>query len=516
MQYDHIVLGAGSAGAIVAARLSEDPNRSVLLIEAGPDYTTLESLPEEVRKGYASVTDIMTSDHNWQYTGIPNAKAPPMLVARGKITGGSSAINGQVFLRCPPDDLNLWAAAGNDEWQFEKCLDYFIKLETDQEFGHLPIHGSDGPIICRRFAPEEWNADQAAFYQACRDAGIPDCPDHNDPNSTGVGPIPANNPNGIRWSTTLGYLNPARHRVNLTIRANCTVQRILFDRKRAVGVEVESGGERFAVHGKEIILSAGAVASPQILMLSGVGPRAHLEEYGIPVIHDLPGVGQNLRDHPMVRITWKNKPEHPMDPFAPRNQVLLRWTSENSHLWNDMIMFMISFGTERVDRGGNRLEAVGIRMLASINLAEGVGEVRLQSRDPGVQPVLDYRYLESEFDRRRLREGVRLAIKLGEHPAFANIFADRIEPTDDELASDDALDDYMIREVATGQHTSATCKMGPISDPMAVVDQYGKVHGVQGLRVVDASIMPDCTRANTNVTTMMIGEKIADFIKQGK
>jgi choline dehydrogenase len=251
-------------------------------------------------------------------------------------------------------------------------------------------------------------------------------------------------------------------------------------------------------------------------MLSGVGPRAHLEEYGIPVIHDLPGVGQNLRDHPMVRITWKNKPEHPMDPFAPRNQVLLRWTSENSHLWNDMIMFMISFGTERVDRGGNRLEAVGIRMLASINLAEGVGEVRLQSRDPGVQPVLDYRYLESEFDRRRLREGVRLAIKLGEHPAFANIFADRIEPTDDELASDDALDDYMIREVATGQHTSATCKMGPISDPMAVVDQYGKVHGVQGLRVVDASIMPDCTRANTNVTTMMIGEKIADFIKQGK
>ncbi len=196
-------------------------------------------------------------------------------------------------------------------------------------------------------------------------------------------------------------------------------------------------------------------------------------------------------------------------------QMALRTTAEGSDLRNDLQVLMQSFATERIDRGGDRMAPLGIRMVAILNLAMSSGELRLTSSDPNVQPSLDYRYLEDEFDRRRLRDAVRLCVRLGEHEAYKDIIEERIEPTDADLASDEALDQFLLREVTTGQHISCTCKMGPASDPMAVVDQHGRVHGMQNLRVVDASIMPNCVRANTNVTTMMIGEHIADFIRQG-
>jgi choline dehydrogenase len=506
LKYTHIVVGAGSAGAALATRLSEDPERSVLLLEAGPDYPDLETMPVDLKFGWGTGADFVVEDeHNWKYTAKSTAKGPTMDVPRGKVTGGTSAINGQVFLRAIPEDFEYWVSMGNDEWSYEQVLPYYRKLETDTDFSD-DFHGTEGPIIVRRHPLDELQPDQAAFYNACVAAGYAENPDHNHPDATGVGPYPLNNPEGIRWSTAIGFLSMARHRINLTIRPNCTTRRVLFDDTRATGVEVESGGESFVVNGDEIILSAGPIGSPHLLMLSGIGPADQLAEHGISLVKDVPGVGQNLRDHPTVHVSWRAQPDVPAPPQEVGPQkVALRYTAPGSDIKNDMIKVM---RFRKIDRL--------LVMSVGLYLALGKGELKLQSPDPDVQPSLDYNYLQEAEDRRRLREGVRLCLELVDMKEFEKVVGERVNPDDAALASDNALDEWLMRSVSTMHHISCTAKMGPDSDPMAVVDQHGRVKGVQSLRVVDGSIMPDCTRANTNVPIMMMAERIADFIKAGE
>jgi choline dehydrogenase len=255
------------------------------------------------------------------------------------------------------------------------------------------------------------------------------------------------------------------------------------------------------------------MASPQILMLSGVGPADHLREMGIPVVHELPGVGQNLRDHPIVAIICDVRDDHEQDPLAPRTQTALRYTATGSPDRNDMQITASSFSTPI--GGADPFEPGGVRIQCILELADGKGEVRLSANDPHVQPSLNYHYLEEERDVERLREAVHISLQLLEHDAFGTIVDKVVQPSPEDLATDEALDDYMRRTVFNTTHASGTCKMGPATDPMAVVDQHLSIHGLEGIKVADASVMPNVIRANTNCTTIMIGERCAEWIKSG-
>lgn len=508
VQYDDIIVGAGSSGSVLAARLTEDPNRSVLLLEAGPDYATVEQTPEDLLDSkWISVVK-----HDWGFKATA-LEGREIEYPRGKVTGGSSAVNAAMAIRGVPADYDEWVALGNDEWGWLKVLPYFRKLEDDQDEGG-DFHGTGGPIPVRRWKRDELLPLQRAYFETCRNLGFDEVTDHNHPQSSGVGPWPMNIRDGIRVSTAIAYLLPARHRLGLTIRPHCLVNRVLVEDGRAVGVEVECGGEMQRVYGRRITLSAGAVASPAILLRSGIGPKTDLASLGIEPLVDLPGVGANLIDHPNSGVLLVPKPGV-CSKDQTVVQVGVRYTAPGSDEPNDMQLYMISQAD--LTEIPALMEVIGAPMVfgvtAVLQRPRSRGRLSLAGADPHVQPRIELNYLADPEDTRRMVEGLRLAWQVARSPAIAQ-HAERVALLTEEMMAVDAfVEGYLRMTIGTLYHPVGTAKMGPADDPTAVVDQFCRVRGVEGLRVVDASVMPAIPRANTNLTCIMIGEHVAEWMR---
>ena len=524
MKYDVVIVGGGAAGSVLASRLAEDPNTSVLLLEAGPDYPDPANLPDEIKFGGTRYAESPDSEHNWALRGTITEEQGEIHVAQGRVIGGGSSINGQAMQRGLPEDFDAWSALGNDEWSYTKILPFFRKTERDLDIRD-DFHGTDGPMPVRRRQSGTWPDIQRAFHAACVAEGFGTTEDTNGPNPAGVGVSPSNNVDGVRVSAAMSYLNPVRHRLNLTVRGSVAVRRVLFDGLKAVGVEAESGGEVFNIETDRVVLCAGAIKSPHLLMLSGIGSEEQLQEFGIPQVHQLSGVGQHLWNHLSSHVAFKVKDGVSIAGETDGVHFSLHYTSDGSSEANDMLLRTNPVVDERVEKvPGVRTKYVtdGIppervaRISCTLGLPDGSGYVRLASADPLVQPSFNYRYLQNANDVRRVREGIRMATRLLESDAYKDVVDHRINPKDEVLADDDALDLWIRQNVGTARHVSGTCRMGPDSDPTSVVDQRCKVKGVEKLWVVDASIMPRVPRSGgAHATVLMIAERAVSWVAQG-
>ena len=441
-------------------------------------------------------------DHFWTYTCRVNDLVWKEVIALGgRVTGGGSAVNATYFLRGVPEDYDHWAVLGNDEWAFDRVLPFFKKSETDLDHGETKYHGGSGPIPVGR-PRQDWSPLRSAFYEATRELGFQEDPDMNHPNTTGVGVRPFNSRAGVRMSTAVTYLAAARGRPNLTILPRTVVLRILFDAERAVGVEVVQDG-RVAEHaGAEVVLAAGAIESPSLLVRSGVGDATAVRGLGVDVVAHVPGVGRNLRNHPAVPMRFPLLAAGREESFQPH--LCLRYTAAGSSRRNDVSLAPLV--EEDIEGSPFMPFYVVLRSVRS------VGRLTFVATDPDIQPLVEFGYLTSPKDFEHMREGLRLAGRVGRRRHFERIFGDGTMPSKDVLASDDELDPWIWANMETTHHQSGTCKMGPADDPLAVVDQYGRVRGLDGVRIADASIMPDLVRADTTATVVMMAERIADWM----
>jgi choline dehydrogenase len=525
MKYDVVIVGGGAAGCVLASRLAANADTSVLLLEAGPDYPDPANLPDEIKFGHTRFAEAPDSQHNWALQGTITEEQGAVHVAQGKVIGGGSSINGQAMQRGFPEDFDSWAALGNDEWSYDKVLPYFRKSERDLDIQDNYCHGADGPMPVRRRQTGPWPAIQQAFHAACVEAGFGTTNDKNGLHPAGLGVSPSNNIDGVRMSTAMTHLGPVRHHLNLTVRGGVFVHRIVTRDGKAVGVDAESGGKVFRIAADRVVLGSGAIRSPHLLLLSGIGPEDQLQEFGIPTVCHLPGVGRNLMNHASAQVSFKVKDGISLEAHRDAVHFSLHYTAPGSSTVNDMVLRTTTMVDERQERvpgvrtkylSGDVPPARVARISCTLGLPDGSGYVALASADPGVQPSFNYCYLQHPNDIRRVREGMRLAARLLESDIYKDVVDHRIHPAADILASDDALDLWIRQTVGTARHVSGTCKMGPDADPLAVVDQYCGVKGIEGLFVADASVMPRIPRSGgAHATVIMIGERVADWIAAG-
>lgn len=526
-EFDYLIVGAGSAGCVLANRLSEDPSVRILVLEAGPaDKSWTIDMPSAV--GIV----VGGTRYNWSYSSEPEPYLDGRKIGtpRGRTLGGSSSINGMVYIRGHARDYDGWAEQGCDGWSYQEVLPYFKRAQTHADgaddyrgaSGHLHVTpGDTQTTLC------------AAFLAAGAEAGYGLSDDLNGYRQEAFGPVDRTTRNGRRWSTSRGYLSEALARGNVQVSTDALALRILFDGQRAIGIEYEQNGKTHqALARREVLLTAGAINSPQLLLLSGIGPAAELRDLGISVIHDLPGVGKRLNDHPDTVVQYLCKKPVSLYPWttAPGKWWIgARWFATHDGLAASNHFEAGAFIRSRAGVEHPDLQLTFMPLAVqpgSVDLVPGhafqihidlmrptsLGSVTLNSADPRQPPRILFNYLKTEQDRADMRAGARLVREIIEQPAMAAFKGEELVPGP-QAQSDEALDAWARQVTETGYHASGTCKMGPVGDPEAVVDPHLRVHGLDGLRVVDASIMPVIVSGNTNAPTVMIAEKASDLIR---
>ena len=530
--YDFIVIGAGSAGAALAYRLSENPQNKVLLLEAGRASYHWTRLPV----GYAKM--VSNPAVNWLYEGEPeeatNGRKLPM--PRGKILGGSSSINGMAYVRGQAQDFDTWAQMGCRGWTYREVLPYFKRMESyDPSEGEDEFRGRDGPI---RVKNPDYKANPlySKLVEAAGQVGIHPNPDYNGASQDGIVMSQGNiSPGGKRMSTAACYLEPARNRQNLHVETNAHAEKLLFEGRRCTGIRYAVGSDkREALAGREVIVSTGAINSPQLLELSGIGQADRLSELGIDVVQALPGVGENYRDHYAPRTRWligaKGYTYNDRTRGLGMAMQALRYALRMDSMLGmvaapmrafvrsregldapDALLGMVPMLSEGSAKGPKLSRQSGVTVYAHVMRPESRGHIHIRSADPYAPPASVHNFLSSPLDVEVTLSAVRIARAIMTAPAMQPLQVTEVGPGT-ERQSDDELLEWVKATAETTYHPVGTCKMGPETDPTAVVDPALKVHGIEGLRVADASIMPTLTSGNTNAPSIMIGEKAADLV----